>query len=177
MPALPDITIRFASETDAELIADLSRQTFYESFAPFNTKENMDKFMKEQFTRQKLIEEVKEPWLIFFLAYMDKEPVGYVKMRQGSVPMELVNHSCIEIARIYSVQHTIGKGVGKKLMQTCHDVAVQKGRDTLWLGVWEKNLRAIHFYTQWGFEKFGEQEFILGDDVQTDWLMKKTIQL
>ena len=70
--------------------------------------------MKEQFTRQKLIKEVKEPWLIFFLAYMDKEPVGYVKMRRGSVPMELVNHSCIEIARIYSVQHTIGKGVGKK---------------------------------------------------------------
>ncbi len=175
LPVPPDITIRFASETDAELIADLSRQTFYESFAADNTKEDMDKFMNEQFTRQRLIEEVKEPWHIFFLAFISEEVVGCVKMREGSVPLDLVNRECIEIARIYSIQCTIGKGVGKKLMQTCHEVAIEKGKDTLWLGVWEKNQRAIDFYTKWGFEKFGEQKFILGDDVQTDWLMKKAI--
>ena len=175
MSSPPVITIRFASEADAELIADLSRQTFYESFAPFNTKENMDKFMDGQFTRQKLIGEVSEPWHIFFLAYIDDRPVGYEKMRQSSVPLELVNHSCIEIARIYSVQKTIGKGVGKKLMQTANDIAIKKGKDTIWLGVWEKNLRAIDFYIKWGFEKFGEQKFVLGDDVQTDWLMKKSV--
>jgi ribosomal protein S18 acetylase RimI-like enzyme len=164
-----------ASGADAALIADLSRQTFYESFASFNTKENMHKFMNEQFTRQKLIDEVGEPWHIFFIAFADKEPVGYVKMRKASVPLGLVDHSCIEIARIYSVQRVIGKGVGKELMQTCIKVAMQNKNDTLWLGVWEKNQRAIDFYTKWDFEKFGEQKFILGDDVQTDWLMKKTI--
>jgi ribosomal protein S18 acetylase RimI-like enzyme len=172
---LLNITIRFASEEDAELIADLSRQTFYESFAPFNTRENMNKFMNEQFTRQKLIDEVTEPWHIFFIAFADKEPVGYVKMRKGPVPLELVNHSYIEIARIYSIQRAIGKGVGKKLMQTCLEVAMQNKKDILWLGVWEKNQRAIDFYIQWGFKKFGEQKFTLGDDVQTDWLMKKVI--
>jgi len=173
---MTDIIIRVATEDDAELIADLSRQTFYESFAPHNTKENMDKFMTEQFTRQKLTDEVKQPWHIFFLALINDEPVGYAKMREGSVPLDLVNQSCIEIARIYSVQHTIGKGVGRKLMQTCHDVAKQKKKKTLWLGVWEKNQRAIDFYVKWGFEKFGEQNFILGDDVQTDWLMKKNLK-
>ena len=170
------IIIRFATEKDAEMIADLSRQTFYESFASQNTKENMDKFMTEQFTRQKLIDEVKQPWHIFFLALINSEPVGYVKMRDSSVPSDLVGQPCIEIARIYSVHHTIGKGVGNKLMETCHEVAKQNKKKILWLGVWEKNQRAIDFYIKWGFEKFGEQNFVLGDDVQTDWLMKKELE-
>jgi ribosomal protein S18 acetylase RimI-like enzyme len=135
----------------------------------------MDKFMNEQFTRQKLIDEVKQPWHIFFIAFINNEPVGYVKMREGAVPSGLATQSCIEIARIYSVQHKIGKGVGRKLMQTCHDIAKQKKKKIIWLGVWEKNQRAIDFYTGWGFEKFGEHDFILGDDLQTDWLMKKTL--
>lgn len=172
---MDDIIIRFATEKDAELIADLSRRTFYESFAEHNTKENMDKFMTEQFTTQKLIDEVKHPWNIFFLAYAGKKPVGYGKMREGTVPPDLRNKSCIEIARIYSVQPEIGKGIGKKLMETCHEVAGKKNKKILWLGVWEKNQRAIDFYTRWGFKKFGEQNFILGDDVQRDWLMSKIV--
>lgn len=173
---MTDIVIRAATEKDAELVADLSRQTFYETFAPQNSKENMEKFMNEQFTRQKLMDEVSEPWLLFFLAFINSEPVGYVKLRDGAVPLDMINQSCIEIARIYSVQDQIGKGVGKKLMETCHDIAKQRQKKILWLAVWERNQRAIDFYTRWGFEKFGEQDFLLGDDVQRDWLMKKTIE-
>jgi ribosomal protein S18 acetylase RimI-like enzyme len=175
LPGIRNITIRSATEKDAELIADLSRQTFYETFAADNTKENMDKFMNEQFTREKLIDEVNQPWHIFLLAFVHDEPVGYVKLREGSVPPGLFGRACIEIARIYSVTKMIGKGVGKKLMQTCIDIGVDKGKETVWLGVWEKNKTAIEFYTQWGFEKFGEQKFLLGDDLQTDWLMKKEL--
>ena len=175
LPDRPEISIRLATDSDAELIADLSRQTFHESFAGDNTRENMDKFMNEQFTRQKLIDEVKQPWHLFFLAYIEDEPVGYLKLRERSTPKQLEARSSIEIARIYSVQRMIGKGVGKKLMQTCHEVAKQKGKKTLWLGVWQHNQRAIDFYKSWGFEIFGEHEFILGDDVQTDWLMKKDL--
>jgi len=172
---MAEIIVRIASDKDAELIADLSRQTFYESFASDNTTANMDKFLEEQFTRQKLIDEVKQPWHIFFLAFINDEPVGYAKMSDGAIPLSLTSQSCIEIARIYSVQHTIGKGVGKKLMQTCHDIAKKKKKKILWLGVWEKNQKAIDFYTKWGFEKFGEQTFLLGDDLQNDWLMKKEL--
>jgi ribosomal protein S18 acetylase RimI-like enzyme len=170
---MPDISIRLATSKDAETIADLSRQTFYETFAAQNTTSDMEKFLNEQFTREKLIAEVNEPWLIFFLAFMDNKAVGYVKLRDGAVPSELVGQSCIEIARIYSVQHQIGKGIGGKLMQACHDVAEQREKQILWLAVWKENQRAIDFYERWGFEIFGEQDFVLGDDVQRDWLMKK----
>ena len=55
------------------------------------------------------------------------------------------------------------------------DEAKAKGKKTIWLCVWEKNQRAIEFYTAWGFEKFGECDFILGRDVQKDSMMKKEL--
>jgi ribosomal protein S18 acetylase RimI-like enzyme len=96
-------------------------------------------------------------------------------LRDSEHPEHLENSAAIEIVRIYSIASMIGKGIGRLLMQTCIDIARKKNKAIVWLGVWEKNQRAIDFYTAWGFEKFGEQNFILGNDVQTDWLMKKHI--
>lgn len=172
---MPDITISYATTADAALIADMSRQTFYETFASFNTKENMDMFMNEQFTREKLMQEVGAPGNIFLLAYEGNEPVGYVRMRENNNPPELEGKETIEIARIYAVTSSIGKGVGKKLMQQCLATAEEKNKELIWLGVWEHNQRAIEFYKKMGFETFGTHVFLLGDDPQTDWLMKKDL--
>lgn len=169
------LNIKMATNADAELIADMSRQTFYETFVSQNTKENMDKFMNESFTKEALMEEVGEPGNIFLLAYDEKEPAGYVRMRENNNPPELGNRNSIEIARIYAATNAIGKGVGKTLMQKCIEIAQEKKKDVLWLGVWEKNNRAIDFYIKWGFEKFSTHIFMLGDDPQTDWLMKKEL--
>lgn len=169
------LNIKMATNADAELIADMSRQTFYETFVSQNTKENMDKFMNESFTKEALMEEVGEPGNIFLLAYDEKEPAGYVRMRENNNPPELGNRNSIEIARIYAATNAIGKGVGKTLMQKCIELAREKKKEVLWLGVWEKNNRAIDFYIKWGFEKFSTHIFMLGDDPQTDWLMKKEL--
>ena len=170
---MPLVSIRYATQKDAGLIADLSRQTFYEAFASQNTKENMEKFMNEQFSKAALSREVGAPGNIFFLAYDSEDPVGYVKMRESINPQKLGNARAIEIARIYATTHSIGKGVGKILMQRCIDIALERKKDIIWLGVWEHNQRAIEFYGKWGFEKFDTHTFMLGDDPQTDWLMKK----
>jgi ribosomal protein S18 acetylase RimI-like enzyme len=170
-----EFTIRFATAEDAELIADLSRKTFYETFGYVNTKENMDKFMNEQFTREKLIAEVSEPENIFLLAFDGEVPVGYVKMREGEKRPEFENKDAIEVVRIYSINTYLGTGVGKQLMRQCIFLAKEMKKEIIWLGVWEKNPRAIAFYSKWGFEKFAEHDFILGDDVQHDWLMMKNL--
>lgn len=169
------LKIRIASSEDAELIADMSRQTFYETFVSQNTKENMDKFMNGVFTKDALTKEVGAPGNIFLLAYDEQEPVGYVRMRENNNPPELSNMETIEIARIYATTNSIGKGVGKALMQESLKMATEKKKQVVWLGVWEKNQRAIEFYTRWGFEKFSTHIFMLGDDPQTDWLMKKEL--
>lgn len=169
------ISVRFATSQDAELIADISRQTFYDTFASQNTVEDMNKFLNEQFTREALINEVSTKDNIFLLAYDQDEPVGYVRLRDNNNPPSLGSTNAIELARIYATPTSIGKGVGKALMQKCIELAEKGKKDFIWLGVWEKNQRAIDFYTKWGFEKFADHDFVLGNDVQKDWLMKKKI--
>lgn len=170
------ISIQNVTNREAEIIADLSRQTFYETFAAFNSKNDMDKFMNEQFTKEQLIQEVQDSANIFFVALDENKPVGYLFLRESSNPEGLENLNSIEIARIYSVNSSIGTGVGKLLMEKCLETAKKNNKKIIWLGVWEKNTRAINFYKKWGFEKFGEHSFLLGDDVQKDWLMKKSLE-
>ncbi len=168
------IEIRLAKEEDAELIADLSRQTFYDTFAHQNTRGDMDKFLNEQFTKEALMAEVRNKQDIFLLAFMQEEVVGYARMREGKIKPGPEKPS-LEIARIYAVSNKTGKGIGSALMQKCIDIAIEKNKQVIWLGVWKKNQPAIDFYTRWGFEIFGEHDFMLGNDRQLDWLMKKEI--
>ncbi|MGZ3846438.1 MAG: GNAT family N-acetyltransferase [Flavisolibacter sp.] len=169
------LVIREAKIEDATLIANISHQTFYDTFSPYNSTQNMDKFLKQQFTKGKLILEVGAKQNIFLLAYDGDTVAGYVKIRDDRVPLSMGKVSALEIARLYAMTNQIGKGVGSKLMQSCLQIAKEKSKEWLWLGVWEKNKRAIDFYTKWGFEKFDETDFLLGDDMQRDWLMKKKV--
>ncbi len=172
---LDETLIRQATRADAELIADFSRQTFFETFAPQNTPGDMEIFMKEQFTKESLIAEVSVPSNIFLLAYTAGELAGYVKLRDALTPPALKEIKSLEIARLYAATQMIGKGVGKMLMQCSVNLARQKRKQAIWLAVWEKNDRAYNFYTRWGFEVFSNQLFILGTDLQKDWLMKRML--
>jgi ribosomal protein S18 acetylase RimI-like enzyme len=109
------------------------------------------------------------------IAYDGELPVGYVKLRDGKKPEEIENQSALEIARLYSVTSMIGKGVGRLLMEKSLETARALQKEVVWLGVWEKNQRAIDFYRRFGFEKFSQCNFLLGNDLQRDWLMKKEL--
>ena len=172
---MEEVFIRYATGSDAALIADLSRKTFYETFGSVNTKENMDKFLNQQFTREKLMDEVTEPGNTFFIAFDGDTPVGYVLMREGKKFPEFDNKDSIEIARIYVVNSSIGRGIGQQLMRQCIFIARELKKEIIWLGVWEKNMRAITFYKKWGFERFSDHDFLLGDDLQKDWLLMKKL--
>ncbi len=169
------ITIRYATREDAGLVADISRQTFYDFFAKQNTEENMDKFLNEQFTKETLMQEVGADHNIFLLAYSEKDLVGYARLRENNVPPELGNTVAMELARLYAVQSVVGKGVGSALMQECIAIAYKRQFPVIWLGVWKQNHRAIQFYERWGFEIFADHDFLLGNDLQKDWLMKKML--
>lgn len=169
------IQIRKASLSDAELIATISRVTFYDTFAEFNTKEDMDKFLSEQFSKEYLMMQVADAGNIFLLAYAeDDEPAGYVFLKE-SAHEDLESRNTIEISRLYARTSFIGKGIGKALMDAAIAEAKQLKKEYIWLGVWEHNHRAISFYSKYGFEKFSGQDFMLGNDLQRDWVMKKAI--
>ncbi len=163
------IHLRPATPDDASLIADISHETFSETFAAHNTKADMDKFFSIQFSKAQLIAEVGAPGNTFILAYAGDEPAGYLFLKENS----LHNAPAIEISRLYARSAFIGKKVGKTLMEAAIDFARLQNKDWLWLGVWEHNHRAIDFYKTFGFEKFGTHDFLLGDDLQVDWEMRR----
>ncbi|MCZ2458796.1 MAG: GNAT family N-acetyltransferase [Chitinophagales bacterium] len=168
--------IREAGVEDAELIADMSRRTFFDTYSPYNEAEDMELFMNEMFTKKNLMEEVGAKNNIFLLAYVDERPAGYVRMREFNNPPGLEKFPVMEIARIYVEKEFIGKGVGPALMRRCIAISIDLKKELIWLGVWKKNFRALSFYEKWGFEKFSETVFILGSSVQSDWLMRKKLK-
>ena len=169
------ITIEIADTSMADAIATLSRSTFYDTFAKDNTPEDMDLFLDHVFTHQALVAEVGAPNNIFLLAKEGDTLVGYARLREFNQPPELAGVETLEIARLYAITNSIGKGVGSMLMQRALDIARALNKSVAWLGVWEHNHRAIAFYRKWGFEKFADHLFMLGNDAQTDHLMKRKV--
>ncbi|TDO28083.1 GNAT family N-acetyltransferase [Sediminibacterium goheungense] len=172
---MSELQIRRATEEDAALIAAISRETFYDSFAAQNTAEDMTLFMERQFDTELLIQEVADEAHIFFLTFYGDTPAGYAKLKPGTHPELTDTAAALEICRFYARKPFIGKGIGKAMMQHAIQYAEANAYHTIWLGVWEHNQRAIDFYRLFGFQKFSEHDFVLGNDVQRDWLMRKEV--
>ncbi len=171
---MSEILIVKAEAKDAALIASISRETFYDTYAADNTAANMAKFLTEQFSKAMLMEEVVTTGNHFFLAYVDQKLAGYLKLKEAIHP-KLEESSAIEISRIYVYKSFIGKSVGNALMQTAIDFAASNNKKWLWLIAWKQNARALAFYQKKGFEIFAESIFVLGDDLQNDWVLKRRI--
>ncbi len=169
------LMITLATVDDAELLTDLGITTFCETFMADNKQEDMDKYIAEEMNIDKIRTELNDKANLFLLAAYDKKVAGYAKMRSVKTPGELNSKSPLELERLYVLKEYHSKKVGAGLMQYCIDYAIVNKHDALWLGVWEHNHRAINFYKKWGFEQFGSHIFRLGDDDQTDILMKKML--
>ena len=172
-----EIKMRYATVEDAEMLADLSRRTFYDAFYdhPKNAPEDTDAFMETAFNVPQTRKDLADEKLIFIIAEVAGEPAGYIKLRLDYSEPGITGEKPLEICRLYSEQKYIGKGVGAALMQAALDEAKKYERDTIWLGVWEYNPRAQAFYRKWNFEVCGSHVFQLGSDAQTDLLMQRKV--
>ncbi len=169
------ITIVPVSLNDAALIAQISRETFYDTYAADNTKEDMDLYLSTKFSDEQILEELEDPLHLFLLAYVGDTLAGYVKLKD-STHASLGTDPAMEVARFYARKNFHGKGVGKAMMQACVTHAKALNRKWLWLVVWKLNPRGIQFYQSAGFNICAEAIFVLGEDVQYDWVMKKSLQ-
>lgn len=169
------IKIEPVKKDELQLLSDISVKCFYDTFYQQNTKEDMELFLEKNFNTEVLEQEMQNTNNYFFFSRSGSEVSGYIKLSDLEIPYELKEAEPIEIARIYVVKEKIGSGIGKKLMDFAFSFARQLNKKTVWLGVWEHNLRAINFYKKHGFSKFGEHLFLVGKDAQTDWLMKQSL--
>lgn len=170
---MENITIPGVTLNDIEQLQIISRETFSETFSSSNTKENIAKYLADGFSIEKLTEELNNEHSEFYFAVIDDKVVGYLKLNFGSSQSEIQDSISLEIERIYVLQQYHGKKVGQVLYEKAMQVAEDKKVDYVWLGVWEENPRAIRFYQKNGFVEFDKHIFRLGDDEQTDIMMKR----
>jgi len=171
-----EFVIRPAFPNDVDILQQLSITTFSDTYAEYNTEEDMQLYIDEHFNGEVLLIELNSKENFFFLAILNHEPAGYIKLRTSHELPQLKNKRNIELERIYVVKHLQGTGLGHQFIQYAVEFAQSKGYDTMWLGVWTRNEKAISFYKKCGFKIFGEHEFTLGTDEQIDWLMKKELR-
>ena len=173
LDSVHSISIQKITLNEVEALQVISRLTFYETFAEVNTEENMSSYLENDLSLERLSEELNNPNSEFFFASLENEVIGYLKINYESVQNEQKIANSIEIERIYVLKEFLGKTIGQLLLEHAFQIAREKGNENVWLGVWEQNKRAIRFYQKNGFEEFDKHIFMLGEDVQTDILMKK----
>lgn len=157
---------------DVETLRSLSIQTFTETFAGQNTESDMQKYISEKLSTEKLLAELLHPGSEFYFIRWNNEIAGYLKLNSGSAQTEKHHENSLEIERIYVLNNYHGKGAGYLLLKKAIEVAREKQDAYIWLGVWEKNTSAIAFYTKNGFVTYDKHIFKLGNDEQTDLMMR-----
>lgn len=166
------IEIKKVKLADLSDLQSIGRQTFIETFADYNTPDDMRIYIDENLSIEKLKNEVSNPNSHFYFARLNNKVIGYLKINFGQAQTEIKNKSSLEIERIYVLKDFHGKKVGQILFNKAIDIAKQAKAEYVWLGVWEKNLKAINFYRKNGFMEFDKHIFKLGKDEQTDIMMR-----
>ena len=169
------ITIRAATAADAAALAEFAERVFDEVFSPGNDEGDMAAYLTEAFGPSQQRAEIAEPGAIMLLAEDTNGALaGYLHIAPSSVPA-CVTEPAIELKRLYVDPRRHSRGLGKRLLDEGISRAKAAGASRLWLGVWEKNVRAQKFYEREGFTRAGEHIFLLGSDPQTDWIMQRPI--
>jgi ribosomal protein S18 acetylase RimI-like enzyme len=168
--------IRRGTIADAELLAEVGARTFADTFAADNTAEDMANYLVQSFSIEQQSAELSDPTVTFLIAEIDHRVAGYAKLQLSPAPACVSGPNPIELSRLYVLEDWIGRGVAQVLMDECFAAAQKASRQTMWLGVWERNTRAQAFYRKVGFETVGTQSFQLGLDQQTDFVMMRPVQ-
>ncbi|MFT3749741.1 MAG: GNAT family N-acetyltransferase [Agriterribacter sp.] len=169
---MENIQIIEVTTEDIDKLRNIGIQTFAETFSESNTHDNMKKYLDENFSVEKLTAELNNKDSSFYFSMFENRVIGYLKLNFGTSQTELKDNAAVEIERIYVLKAFHGKNVGHMLYQKALQVAGKKNARYIWLGVWENNIRAIQFYKKNGFVEFNKHIFRLGNDKQTDIMMK-----
>jgi len=168
----PNIKIEQINNSHIAALQQIGRHTFEETFAESNSAENMSIYLEEAYSNEKLSAELNDPNSFFYFAMLDEKVIGYLKLNMGGSQTELKDNDALEIERIYVLKDFHGKKVGQLLFDKAITIAKKQQVAYVWLGVWEENKRALQFYTKNRFVEFDQHVFVLGNEAQTDIMMK-----
>lgn len=172
---LTRIAIQIVHPSAIDALLSLSKRTFYDAFEQVNNPEDFEAYTSVAFHPAKILSEINNPHSAFYFAIIDDEKVGYIKLNYSLAQTEFKDENAVEVERIYVLANQQGKQIGKQLIDFAIAKAFELRLQYIWLGVWEHNTNAIRFYERCGFKKFSSHKFVLGNDIQTDILMRKEL--
>ncbi|PQP81711.1 GNAT family N-acetyltransferase [Paenibacillus sp. PCH8] len=169
------IRIEMCAVEHVHELQEISYETFNETFKEQNSPENMKAYLEKAFHSEQLEHELSNVDSQFFLVYLDATVAGYLKVNIHDAQSEKMGLEFLEIERVYIRKEFQNHGLGKVLLHKAIDIAKDYGKKKIWLGVWEKNEKAIAFYEKMGFVQMSTHAFYMGDEEQIDLIMTKAI--
>lgn len=166
------MTTRFATPKDVQELQRLAVGAFVSAYGEFNTEENLTAHLSENFSEEKLLSAINAGEML--LGVQDEKLVAYAQLMEPDAE-RVPGHRPLEIARLYTDAALIGRGIGKQMLAAIDEEARKRGCDSVCLATWQKNFRGINFYQREGFRIIGLTQFVMGDDVQDDFLMLRAL--
>ncbi len=166
------LSIRLTRYEDVPALQRIAIETQLTTFGPHNAEANVNAYIDRAYGLDTLQKELTEPASRNYLAFFENELAGFMRLRESTEVEHLLGKDTVELQRLYVLEKFHGQKIGAALMHEAMDYAKRTDYTWIWLGVWEENLKAQQFYIRWGFERFSEHVFQMGEDAQTDWLLK-----
>lgn len=170
-----NLIIQLVSKQELPLLLEIAKSTFINTYAHLNDPQNFNEYLSLNFNLEKITQEFNNSESAFFFVKKENKICGYLKLNWGNAQTDNPLKNAIEIERIYVLQEFQGQQIGKMMVNEAIKLSKSKSAKWLWLGVWERNPKAIGFYKKMGFEAFGEHAFIVGQERQIDVIMKQRI--
>jgi ribosomal protein S18 acetylase RimI-like enzyme len=172
---LTDTVIREANRQDAELLVELGKRAFYEAFAEQTAPEDMTAYLQTTFSIDGIKAQLNNKNSLCLIIELQANSVGYAYLYPTRPPGCIKDPKAIQLIRFYLLKKCYGLGVGNTLMQTCLDESHARGYRSVWLSSWELNGRANAFYKRWHFKVVGRQKFVVGSDIQNDFIFTRDL--
>lgn len=161
-----------------QILRELEVETYGDTFGPYIADADMEDYYQTVLSLEQIEKDLLDPESeTYFVLNEDQEICGFLKINWGQAQIEPVEmDKSFEIQRIYVKKECQGAGFSKEMFTFALDQAKSRGFEWAWLGVWERNFKAQDFYYRFGFERFSEHQYITGDTVDTDWLLRKHLK-
>ena len=167
--------IRIATVEDVPVLCRLGAATFRETYAALSDPREVDEYADEHFTAERVQAWFRKPCARTLLAFVHGEPAGYAHLRHAKVPACVADRKAIELSRLYLLAAAQGTGLGGALMDAALAQADALEARTVWLGAYDRNVKALAFYARRGFEQVGTHEFEFGGLVYADPVLTRPV--
>ena len=170
-----NISVRKALPEDLDLLIKLGTRCFYEAFNDVTAPDDMEAYLSSTFQKAAIENQLMDKRSLIFIADVGTDPAGYVYSHPAATPQCVSDKAAVKLERLYLRKRFYGRAVGDALMQISIEESRFRGYHSVWLSSWELNDRANAFYKKWGFEVVGNQKFTVGSDIQSDFILRRSL--